>query len=488
LDAVLNWVLQGCLATLCIGLFLKGLPVHGARVRYRLWWLTLIALLGSPALPFVMERSIPASAPVANDVLVAMPAAARDFEPLLLAVWGTFAALLILRVGYALFLMRTSRRRCGSFPIEREAGLRHWSQVRWTGRCARLAISEHVRAAAVLGGGAPVIAVSPILLRGLDDDDLDRVVVHEWAHVQRWDDVAIVAQQVIRATVGWHPAIWWICRQLDLEREAACDERAVAVTGSAKAYARCLTKLAAFVNVNRERALSPAMLTPAQLTVRIGLLVTKSPQPARGIRVAAIATTPLLVLASIGLAGQIEYVGIASPINVLGSRASLPAPTMAVTRHEPSSAETPPQVAQDRDTPRARAGRRRPVDRTERPMPAVDSQSSTPRVPVDVVQPVPTSQHELKLPEVLLKPEQLESSAAAVAVATDQPHDKPAGGSGPNAVTGDAAPQSPNMQPSPTPWVAAADAGVAIGQGSQKAAVATAGFFKRLGKSIGGSF
>jgi hypothetical protein len=121
-------------------------------------------------------------------------------------------------------------------------------------------------------------------------------------------------------------------------------------------------------------------------------------------------------------------------------------------------------------------------------MPAVDSQSSTPRVPVDVVQPVPTSQHELKLPEVLLKPEQLESSAAAVAVATDQPHDKPAGGSGPNAVTGDAAPQSPNMQPSPTPWVAAADAGVAIGQGSQKAAVATAGFFKRLGKSIGGSF
>ncbi len=39
-----------------------------------------------------------------------------------------------------------------------------------------------------------------------------------------------------------------------------------------------------------------------------------------------------------------------------------------------------------------------------------------------------------------------------------------------------------------TPWGATADGGVAIGEGSRKAAVATAGLFTRFGKSIGGSF
>jgi hypothetical protein len=40
--------------------------------------------------------------------------------------------------------------------------------------------------------------------------------------------------------------------------------------------------------------------------------------------------------------------------------------------------------------------------------------------------------------------------------------------------------------PSTTPWSAAADAGIAIGRGSTKAARATAGFFTRMSKSIAG--
>jgi hypothetical protein len=39
-----------------------------------------------------------------------------------------------------------------------------------------------------------------------------------------------------------------------------------------------------------------------------------------------------------------------------------------------------------------------------------------------------------------------------------------------------------------TSWGAVANSGVAIGRGSQNAAVATAGFFNRLGKRIAGSF
>jgi hypothetical protein len=47
---------------------------------------------------------------------------------------------------------------------------------------------------------------------------------------------------------------------------------------------------------------------------------------------------------------------------------------------------------------------------------------------------------------------------------------------------------APVDTPVRSPWNAAADAGVTVGRGSQKAAVATAGFFSKLGKSIARSF
>jgi hypothetical protein len=61
-------------------------------------------------------------------------------------------------------------------------------------------------------------------------------------------------------------------------------------------------------------------------------------------------------------------------------------------------------------------------------------------------------------------------------------------------ITTSIAPPSANAGAAPTalkettPWGTAADAGVGIGRGSQKAAVATAGFFTRMGKSIARSF
>ncbi len=47
---------------------------------------------------------------------------------------------------------------------------------------------------------------------------------------------------------------------------------------------------------------------------------------------------------------------------------------------------------------------------------------------------------------------------------------------------------TPNNSEPPTLWGAAADGGTAVGRSSQKAAVATAGFFTRVGKRIAGSF
>ena len=101
-----------------------------------------------------------------------------------------------------------------------------------------------VPTAAVLGWGSPVIAVSPAFVRRLDDDELDRVVIHEWAHVQRNDDRLEHPSRGRPRHRRLAPGVWWLERQLRVEREVACDEMAVAVTGNPKRYAARLTTMA----------------------------------------------------------------------------------------------------------------------------------------------------------------------------------------------------------------------------------------------------
>lgn len=67
---------------------------------------------------------------------------------------------------------------------------------------------------------------------------------HERAHIERRDMLAALGQRVVLALLWWSPALYWISRRIDEEREVACDESAVDRTGDAKAFARSLTSQA----------------------------------------------------------------------------------------------------------------------------------------------------------------------------------------------------------------------------------------------------
>jgi len=115
--------------------------------------------------------------------------------------------------------------------LEQELRMHRWTEMRTKGRPVQMVISDRVRSAAVLIGAPPTIALAPALLKHLDDDHLDCVAIHEWAHVQRRDDIGLLVQMLVQVVAGWHPAVWWLDRQLSIEREVACDEIAIGVTG-----------------------------------------------------------------------------------------------------------------------------------------------------------------------------------------------------------------------------------------------------------------
>src|SRR5258707_5357457 len=82
------------------------------------------------------------------------------------------------------------------------------------------------------------------VLQELSAEELKVVLLHEFAHLRRFDDWTNLLQKLVRTIFFFHPAVWWIERKLSLEREMACDEVVLAETENAQAYAECLVSLA----------------------------------------------------------------------------------------------------------------------------------------------------------------------------------------------------------------------------------------------------
>ena len=236
MDAVLNWVWQGGVVAAVSLVMLFLLKRAGANVRSAVCWAALLLIVALPAFPPLSftTPAVGAFLPTPADAVVSLPATWWTSTLVILAAWMAWGSVQSVRLVMAIVAIRRARARSRRFPPHLESHLSHWNRIRSEGRRATLVLSNSVTSAAVLGWGAPMIAVAPSLLRTLDPDDLDRVLIHEWAHVQRRDDVVNVLQVVVRIVAGWHPALWSIDRRLSLEREIACDEVTVAITGSPK--------------------------------------------------------------------------------------------------------------------------------------------------------------------------------------------------------------------------------------------------------------
>jgi TonB family protein len=66
------------------------------------------------------------------------------------------------------------------------------------------------------------------------------VLCHELLHVQRRDWVWLLAEEAVRATLWFHPAVWWLVSRVQRSREELVDAITVGLTGSRRAYLEAL--------------------------------------------------------------------------------------------------------------------------------------------------------------------------------------------------------------------------------------------------------
>jgi GWxTD domain-containing protein len=112
-----------------------------------------------------------------------------------------------------------------------------------TARPVQLLITSLVDVPTVIGWLRPVILVPMECLTGLPAEHIAALLAHEMAHIRRHDYLASILQSAIEAVLFYHPAVWWISGQMRAEREACCDDLAIAACGDVLTYARALAEL-----------------------------------------------------------------------------------------------------------------------------------------------------------------------------------------------------------------------------------------------------
>lgn len=147
------------------------------------------------------------------------------------------------------------------------------------GRRVLFSIHQRLEVPIVIGVLRPVILAPLSILNDLSVDQVEAILAHELAHVRRHDYFVNLIQSAIETLFFYHPAVWWISKQIRRERECACDEIAAAACGDRAGYAQALAELETL-------RLSCTRLAPAlagsgrsELVARVRRLVNTAAQP-----------------------------------------------------------------------------------------------------------------------------------------------------------------------------------------------------------------
>jgi beta-lactamase regulating signal transducer with metallopeptidase domain len=265
-ERIVYCLVEGMLVAAFAGCLVPILRGRNAGTRFAVWFSAMVAIAVLPLLGGVWGSGAgPAeSGALAVRSAITLPS---SWALYLFGAWVAVAVLALARLGAGLRELRALRKSCVEIDLNRlNPGLRETLGRYQASRPIALCVSERVQAPTAIGLWNPAVILPDWLLEELAPAELHQVLVHELAHLGRWDDWTNLAQKIVKALLFFHPAVWWIEQKVSLEREMACDDAVLAETRSPRAYAECLTHLAERSFLRRSMALAQAAVSRVRQT------------------------------------------------------------------------------------------------------------------------------------------------------------------------------------------------------------------------------
>jgi beta-lactamase regulating signal transducer with metallopeptidase domain len=306
-ERLLNTAVEGVLLAGLVWLLLRVIGRQNSGTRFAIW---LSALAAVVALPFLSGWGLGSAhsdnVPPMNLHGITL---SSSWAYLLFAAWGIGAGLSVLGLSVGLWRVRQYRRRCSEVDLATLdpaiAGILRDFRCR---RSVKLCVSGDVAAPAAIGFFQPAIVFPSGLLPQLSADEIKVILLHELAHLRRWDDWTNLGQKIVRAVFFFHPAVWWIENRLTLEREMACDD-SVLQTASPRAYASSLISFAEKLRNTRGLALAQSLLSRVcQMSLRVAHILDAKRSDRKGYWTPVLSVSAGLVALVLGVAPYVPRI------------------------------------------------------------------------------------------------------------------------------------------------------------------------------------
>ena len=230
------------------------------------------------ASPVMVQHQVtkPVGSPAARPEPAPVPAPDADRPPVeipisavLIICWlaGACAtgAVLIIRVRRQVNLFR------GAMPADKHTldVLMQCAKQMSVARVPDLRLSEAARTPMLVGLLRPTILLPRDVQPSCSETDLRAMLLHELAHVKRWDMAVLWIEQIARVAFFFHPALWLAGHELARERELACDELVLRASGiSRNDYASGYVSALAMASSASRTAVALAMAEPFEVEKR----------------------------------------------------------------------------------------------------------------------------------------------------------------------------------------------------------------------------
>ncbi len=326
-ERTLNSLLEGFgIAIFAWGL-LQMIGRRNSGTRFAVW---MAALAGIVALPFLGGASLRAgSASFGASSAFVVPA---SWATTLFLLWALIAGVLLARIALGMWHIHRLRHNACVIPSNDLAELPRTTLEEFNSmRAVTVRVSNQISVPTAIGFLRPAILLPSWCLQDLSAEELNSILIHELAHLQRHDDWTNLLQKVLRAVFFFHPAVWWVENRISIEREMACDDMVLARTANPRAYAECLVSVAEKSFVRRGFALAQAAVGKMrQTSQRISQILDSKRSPATNVWKPALGLVGLFSVVSVAFVGSApELVAFRDPVVRVATAATGARPILA---------------------------------------------------------------------------------------------------------------------------------------------------------------
>ncbi len=168
----------------------------------------------------------------------------EPYIPMIVLAWILGIAILMIRfLGGWTYLHRLRYQDTLKVDPKWEKQLSELADKMGIHRQVQVFISRRIHEPLTIGHFKPVILIPVGLLTQQPPKQVEAILLHELAHIRRYDFLFNVLQSWIEILFFYHPAVWWVSQQTREAREHCCDDQAVSICQDPLLYAQALAQV-----------------------------------------------------------------------------------------------------------------------------------------------------------------------------------------------------------------------------------------------------